>query len=94
MGRNPESRLFLAGATRRRHRSRGRRRVALFGSRTGGGRASFYVVQPEDLMIKPSANQIETIAGVGFRGSDNPLEGIEHLAGVTTVLRTLRKLRS
>jgi VWFA-related protein len=56
---------------------------AQVGVAAGAGRASFYVVQPEDLMIKPGANQLENIAGVGFRGSDNPLEGIEHLAGVT-----------
>ncbi|HEY7498459.1 MAG TPA: hypothetical protein VH740_08095 [Vicinamibacterales bacterium] len=56
---------------------------AQVGAAAGAGRASFYVLQPEDLMIKPGANQTENIAGVGFRGSDNPLEGIEHLAGVT-----------
>jgi hypothetical protein len=32
-------------------------------------------------MIRPGA--AENIAGAGFKGSDNPLEGIEHLAGVT-----------
>lgn len=45
-------------------------------------RAHFYVVQPEDVLVQPSA-ALETIAGAGFRGSDNPLAGLEHLAGVT-----------
>jgi hypothetical protein len=34
-------------------------------------------------MTAMQALQRENIAGTGFRGSDNPLEGIEHLAGVT-----------
>jgi VWFA-related protein len=56
---------------------------AALGAAAGAARANFYVIQPEDLMISPGANQIENIAGTGFKGSDNPLEGIEHLAGVT-----------
>ncbi len=45
-------------------------------------RAHFFVVQTEDLMGRPSL-ATENVAGAGFRGNDNPLEGIEHLAGVT-----------
>jgi VWFA-related protein len=44
-------------------------------------RASFYIVQPEDLMLAQGQIARENIAGVGFKGSDNPLEGLEHLAG-------------
>jgi VWFA-related protein len=53
------------------------------GAAAGAARASFYMIQPEDLMIKPGVALTENIAGTGFKGSDNPLEGIEHLAGVT-----------
>lgn len=45
-------------------------------------RANFYVLQPADIGMSGSAWRA-TIGGVGDRGSDNPLEGIEHLAGVT-----------
>jgi hypothetical protein len=48
----------------------------------GAARAQFYVIQPGDMMDTGGV-QRENIAGSGFRGSDNPLEGIEHLAGVT-----------
>jgi VWFA-related protein len=53
------------------------------GAAAGAARAMFYVIQPEDLMVKPGLTVTENIAGANFRGSDNPLEGIEHLAGVT-----------
>ena len=53
------------------------------GAAAGAARAVFYVIQPEDLMVKPGSTVTESIAGANFRGSDNPLEGIEHLAGVT-----------
>ena len=39
-------------------------------------------MQPADIGMSGSAWRA-TIGGVGDRGSDNPLEGIEHLAGVT-----------
>lgn len=52
------------------------------GVAAGAARASFYVIQPDDVAARPVAAS-ETIAGGGFRGSDNPLEGIEHIAGVT-----------
>jgi VWFA-related protein len=52
------------------------------GTAAGAARAQFYLVQPEDVAVRGSA-QTENIAGVGFRGSDNPVEGLEHLAGVT-----------
>jgi hypothetical protein len=44
--------------------------------------ASFYVVVPADVDMTRSVSR-ETIAGVGFLGSDNPLEGIEHFEGAT-----------
>ena len=44
-------------------------------------RANFYVVHPDDMTL--ALQPAETIAGDGFIGSDNPLEGIEHLTGVT-----------
>jgi hypothetical protein len=55
------------------------RRVAVAASAV---RANFYVIQPADIGMSGSAWRA-TIGGVGDRGSDNPLEGIEHLAGVT-----------
>ncbi len=45
-------------------------------------RANFYVMQPADVGMG-TAPARPTLGGVGDRGSDNPLEGIEHLAGVT-----------
>jgi hypothetical protein len=48
----------------------------------GAARANFYLVHPDDLSTNPGRS-VEGIAGTGFNGSDNPLEGIEHLAGVT-----------
>jgi hypothetical protein len=45
-------------------------------------RANFYVMQPADVGTGTAAPRA-TLGGVGDRGSDNPLEGIEHLAGVT-----------
>src|SRR5439155_3577030 len=50
-------------------------------------RASFYVIQPEDVIVTRRTPQTENIAGFGFTGSDNPLEGLEHLAGVTSAHR-------
>jgi VWFA-related protein len=52
------------------------------GVAAGAARANFYVIQPGDMMATPPV-QHENIAGAGYLGSDNPLEGIEHLAGVT-----------
>jgi hypothetical protein len=49
-------------------------------------RANFYVLQPADIGIM-GARSREGIAGAGFLGSDNPLEGIESLAGVTGAAR-------
>jgi hypothetical protein len=59
------------------------RRVAVSASAV---RANFYVLQPADIGMSGSAWRA-TIGGVGDRGSDNPLEGIEHLAGVTGAAR-------
>jgi hypothetical protein len=48
----------------------------------GAARANFYVIQPTDIGMS-ATGWSETIGGVGHLGSDNPLEGIEHLAGAT-----------
>ena len=53
------------------------------GEGAGAARAQFYVIQPGDMMLKPGSISRENIAGANFLGSDNPMEGIEHLAGVT-----------
>ena len=52
----------------------------------GAARANFYLVHPDDLP-GTVGRSVEGIAGTGFSGSDNPLEGIEHLAGVTAASR-------
>jgi VWFA-related protein len=52
------------------------------GYAAGAARAHFYIVQPEDIM-RMGERTIETIAGTGVRGSDNPVEGMEQLIGVT-----------
>jgi VWFA-related protein len=44
------------------------------------GRANFYVVHPDDMQAPIST---QSLTSAGFVGSDNPYEGIEHLAGVT-----------
>src|SRR5262249_53347765 len=41
-----------------------------------------YVVVPADLDMVRSLSR-ETIAGAGYLGSDNPLEGVEHFARAT-----------
>lgn len=48
----------------------------------GAARANFYVLQPSDIGFN-AAGWRESIGGTSFLGSDNPLEGIEHLAGST-----------
>lgn len=55
----------------------------LVGRAAGAARAQFYVVLLDAVMLRPEAVRPESIAGAGFTGSDNPLEGLEHLAGVT-----------
>jgi hypothetical protein len=49
-------------------------------------RANFYLMQPADIGMSATISR-ETIAGGGYTGSDNPLEGIEHLAGATGAAR-------
>ena len=49
-------------------------------------RANLYIMQPADIGIGASLPR-PTPGGVGDIGSDNPLEGIEHLAGVTKGIR-------
>jgi VWFA-related protein len=44
-------------------------------------RANVFVIQPDDAGMGTA--QTENIAGFGFSGSNNPLEGLENLAGVT-----------
>src|SRR4029453_19441364 len=56
------------------------------GGAAAPARAHFWVVQPDQVMLRGSLAQ-ETIAGTGFSGSDNPLEGLEHIAGVTAAER-------
>jgi len=58
----------------------------LVATAASAARANFYVMQPADVGIGTSPTR-PTLAGVGDRGSDNPLEGIEHLAGVTGGVR-------
>ena len=53
---------------------------ARVGRSAAAARANFYVVHPDD-MSAPASTQSPTSAT--FVGSDNPYEGIEHLAGVT-----------
>jgi len=52
------------------------------GDAAGRARAQFYLVPPIDIMSTGSVGR-ENIAGVGVRGSDNPVEGIEQLLAVT-----------
>lgn len=52
------------------------------GRAAASARAHFFLVQTEDLVGRASP-MTENVAGAGFKGSDNPLEGIENLAGVT-----------
>lgn len=47
----------------------------------GRARAQFYIVQPSAIMVQGRITR-ENIAGTGFTGSDNPVEGMEQLAGV------------
>lgn len=56
------------------------------GAAAGFARANFFVVQPDDIGMSASAWQ-ESISGNGYLGSDNPLAGIENLAGVTGAVR-------
>jgi VWFA-related protein len=53
------------------------------GTAAAAARAHFYVIRPDEIAVRPGALLTETIAGAGFTGSDNPLEGLENLAGVT-----------
>jgi hypothetical protein len=48
--------------------------------------SNVYVVVPADIGMTGSISR-ESIAGAGFRGSDNPLEGIEDLEGATGAKR-------
>jgi hypothetical protein len=52
------------------------------GTAAGVARANVYIMQPADVGIGSSLPR-PTPGGIGDIGSDNPLEGIEHLAGVT-----------
>lgn len=59
------------------------RRVAAAAS---AARANLYILQPADIGMLATVWR-ESIGGANDRGSDNPLEGIEHLAGVTGAAR-------
>ena len=52
------------------------------GTAASAARANVYVMQPADIGIGTSLSR-PTVGGTGDIGSDNPLEGIEHLAGAT-----------
>jgi len=52
------------------------------GDAAGHARAQFYIVPAVEIMSTGSVLR-ENIAGVGATGSDNPVEGIEQLLGVT-----------
>jgi len=52
----------------------------------GAARALFYMIHPADVDMR-AAGYRESIGGVGFLGSDNPMEGIEHFAGATGAVR-------
>ncbi len=52
----------------------------------GAARANVFVAQPDDLGTAGERWR-DSIGGVGFLGSNNPLEGIEHLAGATGGVR-------
>lgn len=52
------------------------------GEMAGRARAQFYIVPPVEIMSTGTV-QRENIAGFGSGGSDNPVAGIEQLAGVT-----------
>jgi hypothetical protein len=52
------------------------------GSAASAARANVYILQPADIGIGASLPRT-TVGGAGDIGSDNPLEGIEHLAGAT-----------
>jgi hypothetical protein len=51
-----------------------------------GARANVYVLVPADVGMNAGLSR-ESIAGGGFRGSDNPLEGIEYFEGATGARR-------
>ena len=53
------------------------------GAAAGVARAHFYIIKPDEPPVRPGALVSETIAGAGFTGSDNLLEGLENLSGVT-----------
>ncbi|OFW25606.1 MAG: hypothetical protein A3G21_05580 [Acidobacteria bacterium RIFCSPLOWO2_12_FULL_66_21] len=52
----------------------------------GAARANFFVAQPDDVGMT-GVGWRESIGGTGYLGSDNPLEGIEHIAGATGAVR-------
>jgi hypothetical protein len=52
------------------------------GAAASAARANLYILQPADVGINASLTR-PAPRGVGDTGSDNPLEGIENLAGVT-----------
>jgi hypothetical protein len=52
----------------------------------GAARANFFVVPPDDIGMVGERWR-ESIGGVGYLGSNNPLEGIEHVTGATGGVR-------
>ncbi len=56
------------------------------GSAASAARANIFLLQPADIGMTGGRAQ-ESLNGVGYTGSDNPLEGIEAFAGVTGAVR-------
>ncbi len=58
------------------------RQFQLLGAAASRARAHFYVIQPDEqqALARPI---LPTFATAGYTGPDNPLEGLEHVAGVT-----------
>ena len=52
------------------------------GAAAGRARAQLYVIPPKEI-LETGTVQRENIAGAGFTGSDNPMEGIEQLLATT-----------
>lgn len=56
------------------------------GSAAGAARANFFIAQPDDISAPRGADR-ESLSGSDAMASNNPVAGIEHLAGVTRGVR-------
>lgn len=59
------------------------REYQLVGAAAARARAQVYLVPPENVLDQRAVRGAEGIAGRGFSGSDNPIEGLEHFVSVT-----------